>query len=179
MDWFYNAKGQRTGPVSDDELRKLYGRGEILPDTLVWKSEFGTEWRRLDTISDLYAQPDNSPPPLPTAAIGDQWAWIMAMTPLFLGVVDLWLQESTGQPLDIGTFSIANIIICLTCVAMDNRVVAQAGAGKRIRGVAAWIIFTPAAYLFIRAKRLEKNQYPFIAWIGSFLIATYISANAV
>jgi hypothetical protein len=178
MDWFYNAKGLRTGPVSDDELRKLYARGEIYPDTLIWKSDFGTEWRRLDTISDVYAGPKDSPPPLPMTAIGDQWAWVMALTPLFLGLVDLWLQESTSQPLDIATFSIANLIICLTCIAMDNGVVAQAGAGNRIRGVAVWIILTPAAYLFVRAKRLEKNQYTLFAWLGSFLFATYVSANA-
>lgn len=179
MDWFYNAKGLRTGPVTEDELRKLYGRGEIFPDTLVWNSQFGTEWRRLDTVSDLYAEPKDSPPPLPTTAIGDQWAWIMAMTPLFLGLVDLWLQNTTGQPLDFATFTIANLIICLTCIAMDNGVVAQAGAGKRIRGVAAFIILTPAAYLFVRAKRLEKNQYPFFAWIGFALFSAYVSANAI
>jgi uncharacterized RDD family membrane protein YckC len=36
MNWYYVEQGQRSGPVSDEQLDELVRGGKIRPDTLVW-----------------------------------------------------------------------------------------------------------------------------------------------
>jgi uncharacterized RDD family membrane protein YckC len=37
MNWFYAARGQQTGPVTEEQLGELVSTGTIRPDTLVWR----------------------------------------------------------------------------------------------------------------------------------------------
>ncbi len=175
MEWHYNLKGKRNGPVSFDALRQLYANGDIFSDTLVWNTTFGSEWKRLDTVPELRSENTLEPPPLPSSAISDRWIWIIALSPLALGLIDIWSQETTGKELGSGVYGIGSLVIWLSCVAMDNRLVTDAGSGKRIAGVAAWICLSPVAYLFVRAKRLQKNQLPAIVWVLSFIASVYVA----
>lgn len=36
-EWYYTAKGQQQGPVGEEQLRQLYGTGQLEPGALVWK----------------------------------------------------------------------------------------------------------------------------------------------
>ncbi|MDR6190372.1 hypothetical protein QE372_002640 [Agrobacterium pusense] len=179
MEWHYNLKGKRSGPVSFDALRELYANGDVFSDTLVWNTTFGSEWKRLDTVPELRSEDTAEPPPLPSSAISDRWIWIIALSPLALGFLDVWSQETTGKELGSGIYGIGSLIIWLTCVAMDNRLVTDAGSGKRIKGVAAWMCLSPLAYLFVRAKRLQKNQLPAISWVLSFIASIYLATGGL
>lgn len=61
-DWFYSRNGERRGPVSSSELRRLAATGQLLPSDLVWK-EGMENWVRASSSSDLF--PDASEPPAP------------------------------------------------------------------------------------------------------------------
>lgn len=63
MAWYYASGGERRGPVSDEEFHDFVRRGVIAPDALVWTSGMA-DWRRLSEVLP------ESPPPLPTPAVG-------------------------------------------------------------------------------------------------------------
>lgn len=67
--WFHaDAQDRQHGPVSSDELRRLYAEGTITDDTLIWR-EGMPQWRPLRSLAgtpDLPAlQLRSAPPPLP------------------------------------------------------------------------------------------------------------------
>ena len=35
--WYYSKQGQRTGPVSEEQLKQLASSGQVQPTDLVWK----------------------------------------------------------------------------------------------------------------------------------------------
>lgn len=58
--------GQRFGPVSSEQLKKLAVSGDIQPTDLVW-TEGVTEWKPASRINGLFPDnpPTSEPPPLP------------------------------------------------------------------------------------------------------------------
>lgn len=59
--WFYSKGGQRLGPVSDEELRRLISNGSVGPNDLVWK-EGMTDWQKASTVPGFVFPPDASAP---------------------------------------------------------------------------------------------------------------------
>jgi uncharacterized RDD family membrane protein YckC len=56
MNWFYVDNGQQRGPVTEEDLAMLAGRGAITPETLVWRE--GLEnWRPYREIKPVTAAP--------------------------------------------------------------------------------------------------------------------------
>ena len=43
MNWHYAKNGEQHGPVSEDELKMLYGVGELQDNDLVWREGY-TDW---------------------------------------------------------------------------------------------------------------------------------------
>jgi hypothetical protein len=71
-DWYYHAPGQgRVGPLTADEMRRLYRERVIVRDTLAWHEGL-REWQPLERLIEELGltgvQPDMSrpPPPPPT-----------------------------------------------------------------------------------------------------------------
>ncbi len=64
--WFYAQNGQRSGPVSSQELKDLAANGALDPTDLVW-SERLTEWTPASRVKGLVfrVQIPRNPPPLP------------------------------------------------------------------------------------------------------------------
>lgn len=50
--WYYSNDGQRIGPVSLGELRRLTARGRIRPDELIW-CEGWADWRPASDVQEL------------------------------------------------------------------------------------------------------------------------------
>lgn len=67
-EWFYEWKGEQTGPVSGMILREKLGSGQLDADTLVWK-EGMPGWVPARQANLTSTEPDSSPPspPHPTA----------------------------------------------------------------------------------------------------------------
>jgi hypothetical protein len=68
MEWFYAVGSERRGPVPQEEFDELVRKGEITPETLVWREGF-EDWRPLAAVT---AAPETPAPPalgaLPTAS---------------------------------------------------------------------------------------------------------------
>lgn len=70
-DWFYEWKGQQTGPVAEIILREKLGSGQLDADTLVWQ-EGMPGWVRADQTDLVSSEPGSSlsspaSPPQPAA----------------------------------------------------------------------------------------------------------------
>ncbi len=49
MDWYYEKQGEQFGPISEVELKGLYGRGELTAQNLVWR-ETMTDWATYGSV---------------------------------------------------------------------------------------------------------------------------------
>lgn len=64
--WYYSKGGQQNGPVSTDEIIRLFGTGSIGPRDLVWR-EGMVDWKPAGEVPELAFQPP-APPPVVAAA---------------------------------------------------------------------------------------------------------------
>jgi uncharacterized RDD family membrane protein YckC len=64
MSWYYANRGERQGPVSEDEFARLVADRSVREDTLVWKAGMPgwRPWREVHPTVDL-------PPPLPGVTV--------------------------------------------------------------------------------------------------------------
>lgn len=79
-DWFYaRPDGQRAGPVSPDDLARLYQSNRIHRATPVWRDGM-PDWAPLSTVATSLGLPP-MPPPMPAMQApprrGLHWAWIV------------------------------------------------------------------------------------------------------
>jgi len=70
--WYYVKDGSQMGPVHENELRKLFGSGNLAPETLVWSDTMAdwtpaSETEAFRNAIALSRPPafEGSPPPLP------------------------------------------------------------------------------------------------------------------
>lgn len=64
-DWYYEKNGERSGPISADELKTMLASGAISLANLVWTAAFGSEWKRFGE-TELAPPKPVGPPPLPS-----------------------------------------------------------------------------------------------------------------
>jgi hypothetical protein len=57
--WYYSKNGQQNGPVSTDEIIRLFGTGSIGPKDLVWR-EGMVDWKPAGEVPDLSPKPPAS-----------------------------------------------------------------------------------------------------------------------
>lgn len=65
MSWYYASRGERLGPVAEEEFARLVAERTVREDTLVWTSGMPgwRPWREIQATAAL-------PPPLPATAGG-------------------------------------------------------------------------------------------------------------
>jgi hypothetical protein len=170
--WFYAEGGGRKGPVSSDELSALLRSGRIDDTTAVWRQGFAT-WVSLRDSGAPCVQA--LPPSLNASDINNWWIWLLALGPLFGGIITSGSHE-VGQSgsnmyhiVGFGLF-FYNTIIAL----LDERSLRKAGH----KTTQVWIgaFFVPV-YLFIRASRVR--QTPWYGWVWVFFFFIWaLSAGA-
>merc|ERR1719461_457592 len=52
--WYYSKDRQIKGPVTRNQLTKMYQKGEIGDSTLVWNKKDCPEWRKIALVPDLF-----------------------------------------------------------------------------------------------------------------------------
>lgn len=62
--WYYTRDGEKLGPVSDSDLRKLAADGSLKPDDQIWK-EGMDGWRNAGATKGLFTETKKTPPPIP------------------------------------------------------------------------------------------------------------------
>lgn len=55
MDWFVAKNGEQTGPHTEDAIRAMLARGEVLPESLVWHAGM-SDWQPLREVLDSQAK---------------------------------------------------------------------------------------------------------------------------
>ncbi len=71
-EWYYSKQGERFGPLTPTELKKLVESNELSPTDLVWEKELG-EWLKAGEVEELFPnRKATEPPPLPTTATKEQ-----------------------------------------------------------------------------------------------------------
>lgn len=81
-DWFIEKSGRRLGPLKRADLAKLNSNGEIDRRTMVWTEAFKDGWKPLEDTDLINLSPElTQPPPLPLAAIRNEWAYLLATFP--------------------------------------------------------------------------------------------------
>ena len=173
--WFYEDKGQRIGPVSTEEMHKLYSDGKILTSTLVWMDDFGASWKQLqDTV--LYASA-SLPPPIPAKLVGGAYAWILAFLPIIGALIIIILRHSFIVPSSLMIFA-AYFIVNSLLVLIDANIIDKSGRNTKGLYLRLWIIFVPV-YLFQRSRVLHERQYMVIVWIVSFVISIFVQSPRI
>lgn len=59
--WYYTNNGQKTGPITDLQLKQFVSTGEIKPTDSLWK-EGMADWRPANSFKGLFQEAASSPP---------------------------------------------------------------------------------------------------------------------
>lgn len=54
MQWYYVVKGERCGPVSEEDLRARIQDGTIKAGDLVWNETMGQQWAKAESVPSLF-----------------------------------------------------------------------------------------------------------------------------
>lgn len=100
MNWFYALNGKQAGPVTEEELKALYGNGTISANTLIWRQGMAN-WTPLSVALPEWVAP--AQPVAETAGLPPSFAVEPVSTPT---VPDNWISEEEllagDYPVDIG-----------------------------------------------------------------------------
>ncbi len=175
--WFYEDKGQRKGPVSEDELIKLIKSSIISHGSSVWKEGF-PDWLKVEN-TDLRIYLDNSsPPPLSGEHINNTIIWFLAFAPL-IGYFLEWIVAGAvhGNNQFAAQVAMANskywfvtLALNIGLSVLDEKKLKKAGHNTdKFKG---WVWLVPV-YLFQRAKATKQNLAYFIVWIVCFVLVLF------
>ncbi|MPV68007.1 DUF4339 domain-containing protein [Burkholderia sp. BE17] len=174
--WHYEKDGQRLGPVSNDEMRRLIQERAITRGTLVWKQGF-TDWRALgDTELAQHLETTASPPALPAAHISNVVIWLLACAPL-IGMALEAMIGGARSPTDelaglagqiavkTGQYWWVTAALNIGLGVLDERRLKRAGVDTSRFGN---MVFIVPVYLWKRAKSLRQTPSYFWTWIALF-----------
>ena len=167
--WYYEEKGARKGPVSEEKIRQLIDSKVVFYDTSVWKQGF-SDWRRVSE-TELRGHLDSvGPPPLLGEKVNNTFVWILAFAPIlgtFLEGVIAGFVHGSRAPLHVHEYWHVTLILNLLLCVLDELQLKKAGHNTaRFRG---WIWLIPV-YIFQRANALRQSKAYFVVWVISFAV---------
>ncbi|MFS8050876.1 DUF4339 domain-containing protein [Rhizobium sp. BR 314] len=167
MNWHYNLNGTSIGPVGREKLDGLIDDGTLNENTLVWNDTFGSDWRRIGDVSDF--RDPSRPPPLPLSAVNDFWVWVIAFVPIIGTVIEAVVagNDMNTKGAVVG-YAVANALFSY----LDEKSIRK--SGRKVPVSWGLGLFLAPAYLFVRAKRLGKNQATLLVWVASIIASVYI-----
>lgn len=62
-NWYYVQKGNRQGPVAQEVIEGMIGKGELKPEDFVWKKGF-ENWKKIKEVSELQKKVEEPQPPV-------------------------------------------------------------------------------------------------------------------
>lgn len=66
MQWHFIENGASVGPVTFDHLKAYFASGRVTAGSLVWRNDFGSEWRALGQLPEFSEfRAPAGPPPVP------------------------------------------------------------------------------------------------------------------
>ncbi len=165
--WFYYKGNQRFGPVSSHEVAGLLHAGGLDRETLMWKAGMN-DWVPLRQTA-LNTLSPHLMPPAPLQAVGDVFAWLLALMPTCVTMVLSFLKVNS-----IGVM-LATVAVTILFWALDIWELKK--TNSRL-GAWIWTIFlvTPV-YLFIRSGKAGRRYGYAVAWC--ILYACFVLIYAI
>jgi len=175
--WFYEENGERKGPISEEELRKLIDDGKISYGTLVWTQEFPS-WKKIEETKFLEYLSRVSPPPLRGEAVDNTIVWILAFAPLIGTVLEYAIayakygdsllgKLAASYSVQSGEFWYVTLLLNIGLSWFDERRLRKAGYDTSKFGKWIWLV---PVYLYKRAKACGHSLAYFIAWMVCFFL---------
>jgi hypothetical protein len=173
-NWFYEEKGQRKGPVSENEITQFITSSVISHGTSVWKQGF-PDWLKIEN-TDLHVHLGNgTPPPLSGEHINNTLVWVLAFAPLIGYFLEAFVASMIhgGNEFAIqvamqnNEYWFVTLVLNIALSIFDEKKLKNAGHNTdKFKG---WIWFVPV-YLYQRAKTTKQNLAYFIVWIVCFVL---------
>ena len=181
--WYYEAEGEKKGPVLEDELSKLILDKSLLQHSLVWQ-EGMSDWIKIseiDVFKVLYG-----PPPLPISHIPSGYIVSVVTLPIWGSFIQLIICSIFAKGNDdvmwkyydnnfwFLLFIVINTIFC----SIDSSNLKKSGSNVPV----IWAAFLVPVYIYKRGTELMKihggdyikNQMYFFFWIFSFILSMII-----
>lgn len=175
--WYYEEKGRRKGPFSENEIIQFIKESVISHGTSVWKHGF-PDWLKIEK-TDLSIHLDNSgPPPLSGTQINNTIVWVLAFAPL-IGYLLEWMiagvvhgDDELSAAIDManGNFWYITLGLNIALAYFDEKKLKE--AGHNTDNFKGWIWLVPV-YLYQRAKATAQNMAYFITWIVCFVLVVF------
>jgi len=163
IEWHYESKGVRLGPVSEAEILSQISSGQLEQRSFVWKKGMA-DWTPLESTV-FSSQFGHSPPPLTGQAVDNTFVWWLAFAPVLGVFIAGFLSGLTHK--DIGQFWWVTLVLNIILSMIDENKLKKAGNDTSKMG-ASWIV---PVYLFKRAKVLKQNNSYFIVWVVLFCLS--------
>ena len=165
--WFYESRGNRIGPIPQDELQGLHASGEIYDNTLVWNKEASSEWRTY-AMSGLSASGDD-PPPLPTTHVNNAYAWALALVPIIGAVIEKVASNSVPRlNINSPTTYVIYFVAYVFLGARDARQIERSGRNRNSVSLKGFVWLAPV-YLVQRARALGHKPILIFVWLAAFV----------
>lgn len=143
--WSYRRDGAIEGPVSKDDLKKLFEAGKITRQTLVRSSLVGGGWRRYEEIADRRTMAVSYLP----RSVRILGPWFVLGTPIALGLLDIYVMQSEGNALiednpwlGHAPFALSIIVILLWLGLIWNDI-RQSGGDNKGGSMVVWLVIAP------------------------------------
>jgi len=128
--WHYSQDGQRKGPVSDEDLRRMASEGTLKPSDLVWR-EGMSEWQPASQATGFQFAAASPAPPAPPAAPATPPTYAQQSTPYAPPGAQI---EPSGEPIpNYLPWAIAATLLCCLPAGIASIVFAvKANAAKNV-----------------------------------------------
>lgn len=178
--WFYTDDGKRIGPVPTERIQSLLTEGVIGRTTQVWRKGLG-DWQSLSNTELAQQLPDDQPPPLSSAHIGNGYAWTLAFAPLWATVLHytlayfyLYATRPMFFVLEIDQLVLKTwyFVWCTNAAVavLDEHSLKAAGwdISKRVK---SWLTFLVPIYLYKRDQLAGAGVTRFLIWMACFFLS--------
>jgi len=181
-EWHYRFRGETKGPVTREALKKMIADRIITPDTMVWCSEKGPDWRALKDTDLLNGTDRGSaiakgplPPPPPLKTLNNGSAWSLALLPIIpIRLIVAGLFPSLTQGGQSGVAIIVYWAITLLIVILDLRNIHRSGRSISRLSILYALVLTPL-YLFKRARAVGESFLKLWVWWAAFALSFLLS----
>lgn len=174
-NWFYEEKGVRKGPVSQNEMLALIKTGSISRKDVVWKEGF-SDWVSLENTELSNLMSSSTPPPLSGEHVNNAMVWLLAFTPvwgsIFFTFCMLVFSRVFGQMYTMLLSGILLFAIYICLYKIDEKNIKTAGHNYDKINPWAWIVLP--VYLYQRARCLNQSLIHLYFWIGSFVLSLFL-----
>ncbi|MCE6959595.1 DUF4339 domain-containing protein [Cereibacter sphaeroides] len=169
-EFYYMVNGERTGPVSQEEMRRLFDVRLLTADTLIWQKSFGSEWRKCGngTAFGLNA------PPLPP--LDNRSFYAALVLPFATLTLDAILMTNSVLYADMLPLQLVlTFVPVFALILLDVTLLRRSGREDATRFLLLAGLFFPPVYFWMRGKRTGLGLKPFAAAIAVLIAAGTIN----